>query len=323
MTHDEWVERLKDKYGDKYAVLSQYVNSVTTVKVRCNKCGLVFSRQASKLMYRGYKCRGCAAKGRLKSHDKYRKQIKVKYGSEITLLSEYISEKNKIFVRHNTCGAEYWTNAGNLLRAGVCCKNCQGERNRRKFVKTQEEFIADLTERRGSEYDVLGQYINAQTKILVKHNVCGYEWGVRPITLLLRGPCPICGRAKLKCKDPIARKVVRGIRSRIIHVLQGRTKSKPTLRLLGVNSKEEFKIYLESKFDKGMNWDNYGTAWHVDHIRPVASFNLSDPTEQGKCFHHTNLQPLWAEENMVKSSWFKGQRYREGEVIGNKTLETV
>ena len=51
-----------------------------------------------------------------------------------------------------------------------------------------------------------------------------------------------------------------------------------------------------------MNWLNYGRhGWHVDHIRPCASFDLSKPSEQKKCFNYKNLQPLWEEDNLAKS----------------------
>ena len=51
-----------------------------------------------------------------------------------------------------------------------------------------------------------------------------------------------------------------------------------------------------------MTWDNYGrSGWVIDHIRPCASFNLSKSSEQKKCFHYSNLQPLWEEDNLVKS----------------------
>ena len=67
-----------------------------------------------------------------------------------------------------------------------------------------------------------------------------------------------------------------------------------TIDLLGC-SIEFFKKYLESKFTKGMSWENRGNnGWHIDHIRPCSSFDLSDPEQQKICFHYTNQQPLWA-----------------------------
>jgi hypothetical protein len=57
--------------------------------------------------------------------------------------------------------------------------------------------------------------------------------------------------------------------------------------------------YLESKFSNGMTWNNYG-KWHVDHIKPCNSFDLQDIIQQKKCFHYTNLQPLWAYDNLSK-----------------------
>jgi hypothetical protein len=59
-----------------------------------------------------------------------------------------------------------------------------------------------------------------------------------------------------------------------------------------------------------MNWDNYGFGidkWNMDHIIPCASFDLSDPEQQKKCFHYTNLQPLWQLENILKSDRIDGQ----------------
>jgi hypothetical protein len=49
-----------------------------------------------------------------------------------------------------------------------------------------------------------------------------------------------------------------------------------------------------------MTWDNYGPVWHVDHKRPCASFDFSDPVQQRLCWHWTNLQPLFAAENLSK-----------------------
>jgi len=69
---------------------------------------------------------------------------------------------------------------------------------------------------------------------------------------------------------------------------------------LGCHTKD-FNHYLESKFTKGMTWDNYGTYWHLDHILPCASFNHEDEKQRKQCWHWTNFQPLEAEQNVTKS----------------------
>ena len=90
------------------------------------------------------------------------------------------------------------------------------------------------------------------------------------------------------------------LRSRLYVALKGFCKSKSTMKLIGC-SIEQLKHHLEKQFKLGMSWDNYG-KWHIDHKIPCASFNLSKPEEQRKCFNYTNLQPLWAVENLRKSS---------------------
>ena len=78
------------------------------------------------------------------------------------------------------------------------------------------------------------------------------------------------------------------------------TKSSKTSELLGCTV-EDLRLFLEAEFTEGMTWENYG-KWHIDHIRPCASFNLENPEEQKKCFHWTNLQPLWAQDNIRKGA---------------------
>ena len=85
---------------------------------------------------------------------------------------------------------------------------------------------------------------------------------------------------------------------RIWGALKGQVKSKRTMELIGCTI-EELWTHLESKFTEGMIRENYG-KWHVDHIIPCASFDLTKPEQQAKCFHYTNLQPLWALDNIKK-----------------------
>lgn len=86
--------------------------------------------------------------------------------------------------------------------------------------------------------------------------------------------------------------------ARIRQSLKYGFKSKSTLKLIGCSIKQ-LRNYLQSKFKNNMSWSNYG-KWHIDHIRPCCSFDLSKPSQQRKCFHYTNLQPLWALENLRK-----------------------
>jgi len=103
-------------------------------------------------------------------------------------------------------------------------------------------------------------------------------------------------------KNPINR-LISNYRNIVWSALKRNVKSAHTIELLGC-SVENFKIHLENKFTKGMTWKNYG-KWHVDHIRPCASFDLSKKEEQFKCFNYKNLQPLWATENLEKNDKYE------------------
>jgi len=78
-------------------------------------------------------------------------------------------------------------------------------------------------------------------------------------------------------------------------------KCAPTLKLLDIPSIDWFWKYIQSKFKSGMTMENQG-KWHIDHIIPCASFDLRCPVQQLACFHYSNLQPLWAEDNLKKGN---------------------
>jgi hypothetical protein len=94
------------------------------------------------------------------------------------------------------------------------------------------------------------------------------------------------------------------LRKRVKGVALGTRKSAPTLELLGC-SLEWLRFHLETGFTEGMTWGNAGQGpgkWHIDHIRPLASFDLSDPEQQRIAFNWKNLQPLWGTDNCRKGS---------------------
>ena len=96
--------------------------------------------------------------------------------------------------------------------------------------------------------------------------------------------------------------ILRALRRRLSDTIRkvGANKKASTMEILGCSA-EDFKNYLENKFREGMIWENYGT-WHIDHFYPCDSFDLTKDEEQKRCFHYTNLQPLWATENLKKSN---------------------
>ena len=117
---------------------------------------------------------------------------------------------------------------------------------------------------------------------------------------------------KKRYNSDINFKILLNIRNKINNSVRVNNKSQSSLKLLGC-SIDYFKCYLQSKFTKGMTWDNHGRGWgnkglkqwHIDHIKPCSSFDLSKPDEQQKCFHYSNLQPLWAKDNLAKGSKYK------------------
>ena len=83
---------------------------------------------------------------------------------------------------------------------------------------------------------------------------------------------------------------------------KGVAKKDSILKYIGC-TKGKLVEHIEKQFKPGMNWENYGLyGWHIDHIRPCASFDLTKEEEIHKCFHYSNLQPLWAEENLKKAA---------------------
>jgi len=105
---------------------------------------------------------------------------------------------------------------------------------------------------------------------------------------------------QLRRQSDIGFKLLNNLRTRLWQALHGYSKSDRTIELLGCDI-DELKQHLESLFTEGMTWENYGrNGWHVDHILPCSAFELQYSEEQEVCFHYTNLQPLWAYDNLSK-----------------------
>lgn len=105
---------------------------------------------------------------------------------------------------------------------------------------------------------------------------------------------------KKRLKNDPSYKLLCSIRHRIKETIKRGYKSASSKHLLGC-AVEKARNHIESQFKEGMTWENHGKfGWHIDHIKPCASFDLTDPEQQRQCFHYTNLQPLWWRDNLSK-----------------------
>jgi hypothetical protein len=98
--------------------------------------------------------------------------------------------------------------------------------------------------------------------------------------------------------DPVFR-LISNKRRHMHALLKGNSKSASTLEVLGC-SVEYYVAHLEAQFTEGMHMGNYG-EWHQDHIIPASVFDQTDPEQFAQCWHYSNFQPLWAEDNIRKS----------------------
>lgn len=125
---------------------------------------------------------------------------------------------------------------------------------------------------------------------------------------LLRTLPNVIGQRRRRHNDP-AYKLKFYARKRVKQAFKyayGAVKRSPHISKLFGCTSQELLEHIQSKFRDGMTLDNHGVVWEIDHIRPLASFNLLDPSHLSAACHYTNLQPLLVHENRYKSDKFSG-----------------
>ncbi len=106
-------------------------------------------------------------------------------------------------------------------------------------------------------------------------------------------------------QDP-SYKLANRLRHRLYMAIRGSHKRGSAIQDLGC-SVQELKLHIERQFQDGMTWENWGVnGWHVDHKIPLTHFDLTKHEDVMKACHYTNLQPLWARDNILKSNKLYG-----------------
>ena len=231
------------------------------------------------------------------------------------------------------CKQEYKPTASNQI---CCCKNCHKSRKKQtdkiRLPKYYEEHRQELLDYQRKRREENKELIAKQQKEYRQKNKAKIVNNKREYYLKNKEKFSI--KAKLyagehkeqiseyqekyrkahtkelseyrrnKRKNNIEYKLKEYLRKRLWQVLQGNSKSDHTEKLFGCTA-SFLKMWLELQFKDGMSWNNWSyKGWHVDHIRPCSSFDLKLSEHQQACCHFTNLQPLWAKDNLKKSDNF-------------------
>ena len=266
---------------------------------KCSKCKIVkpiteFHKNArSKDGYKSAckKCRTKENKKWWKNNKEKEKEYRKKRKNE-----EKIEVDNKVCAR---CGKiknidEFYKDDASKDNRRVSCKECVLKSNKRyrkinkeKIIKIKKRYAVKnkdkLTAKKKIYYEKNKDKILAYAKKWRKDNrehLNEYFTNLKKIN--------------------IHRRISVNLRSRVNKAVKNNYKTGSAIRDLGC-SINELKEYLESRFQAGMTWDNYG-EWHIDHIVPLASFNLENREQLIKAYHYTNLQPLWARDNLSKGA---------------------
>lgn len=209
----------------------------------------------------------------------------------------------------STC-CNFFTVSGN--RKKYCKRKCGVQAGRKKYKKLNWEACKSKhNERRRLRYKIDVEYRENQVqkaalqRELNKDNQVYLE---RVKEHKLKYARSEHGRQKMynyrssREKYDINYKMRNRLRSLVAHAIKrrGGYKSLKSIELLGCSTERAVE-HLEKQFADGMTWDNYGD-WQIDHVKPCAAFDMTDPKQQKLCCHYTNLQPLWAEDNRKKGS---------------------
>lgn len=162
-------------FKGEYKIIGKYVNSTTKVEITHLLCGAVFTALPLNIL-RGHGCKNCAnnnlSKNRRKSNDEFIQEIINLYKGEYIPLEEYgKNSKEKILFKHSICGNVWKISPSNILK-GRGCPECFNKRKGVSQKNTTENFSKIVEQESNGKYVLLGEYVNAKTKVSIKHLVC-------------------------------------------------------------------------------------------------------------------------------------------------------
>jgi len=220
---------------------------------------------------------------------------------ELKPLSEFYHNKNTKDGHHSSCKACDEEYTRNHPRA----KQKEKEYSRRYYVNHQDEVLERNRKWRDDNpekfADSKRKYYEENKESILEKNMEWYKANSK------RHNEGVRKYRNKRRKEDVQFSLACALRSRLSNAVRRGQKAGSAVSDLGC-SICELKEYLETRFEKGMSWGNWTTdGWHIDHILPLSSFDLTDREQLLKACHYTNLQPLWAWENFKKGSKIIGE----------------
>ena len=211
----EFKKEIKQLTNDEYLVLEDYVNSSTKILFKHNieSCGYEWYTKPNTFL-NGCRCPKCAkennaknakSRAKRKTHEQFLNEVFDLVNNEYSVISNYISAKEKITFLHNDCGCEFTIMPSSFLK-GQRCPLCTMQKVKQEKSKGIENFRQEIFDLVGNEYTLIDdEYKNAHTKVRFIHNECNKEFLMTPNTFLAGNRCPHC------------RYIKKGIKSRKTH----------------------------------------------------------------------------------------------------------
>jgi len=194
------------------------------------------------------------------------------------------------------------------------CTKCKKEKSLEEFRIRKDGKFGRTSQCRIC-MNIYGKEYSSRYHVKIRKSIQGKEWKEknkdycrqRSLKYYYDNKAHVLEYMKKRKENSIQYKLTCILRDRLYKAIKGNYKSGSAVRDLGCSMKF-FKKYLQSKFylrsktDEIMTWSNHTRkGWHIDHIRPLSSFDLTNRQQFLRACHYTNLQPLWAEENFAKS----------------------
>jgi hypothetical protein len=189
-TPEEFKKEVEIKYGKRFSITKDYVKSSEKIEVQCNICNYIREIKPFAFLHRGV-CPVCDRASEFTS-DIFKKKLEINAGNNYQLLSECTGLEDEITLKHNECESIFQISPASVIRRKYnCCPQCHspGKKIKEAKVWTKNMFISEVEKLNKNRYEIIGDYINARTKILILDKKYNKEFDVQPHDFLRRG-CP-------------------------------------------------------------------------------------------------------------------------------------